>query len=364
MTPAIKKTAAVIEITGSHEECMYAQLLFLKQAGYHTIMICSSNLEKRVIEFDMADESVFFPFENESISNLPKLLQLRRLLIDRHVSLVAINSAHGKLIQNLVLLPYPKDIQFIGILHGINKLRGSFTQKLISTRIKKYLLLNDYLVDNLKRVQVPHEHLQFESYYPIFFPAFQYPPVLHKPEDQLWITVPGQVEYARRDYITLVNEFARLEEKPDVHFILLGSHQHAAGDGPDLQQRIQALHLERYFTFTGYAPNAPFHAYLQASDIIMPLIHPGNDGFEKYLIYQITGSYNLAFAHKKPLLMLQDFADYEDFKENALFYKLEDLHLRLQTLREDIAHITPQLYKSPKWTVAYQQKKYIDFIER
>lgn len=358
----MKKVAAVLEITGSHEECIYAQLLHLKRGGYHTLLICSTNLKPKVFEFDQADEFFYFDVTEEDRRSYLKLWQIRALLVRRQVEVVCINSAHGKLVQNLVLLPYPKRMKFFGILHGINKLRKSVTQKLISIRIKKYFLLNDYLVQNLHKV--PHGKLKFESYYPIFFPEFKGMVPADKPEGQVWVTIPGQVEYARRDYRTLVDAFAKLAHKPDIQFIFLGSWEHREGNGPDLKQYIESLGLSRYFQFTGYMQNAAFHAVIKASDIIMPLIHPGNDGFEKYLIYQITGSYNLAFAHHKPLLMLQAFDQYEDFIENALFYSLDNLPAQLGNLPALIAGIQPQLYKNPKWTAEHQAAKNLAFIEQ
>jgi len=357
-----KKVAAVLEITGSHEECIYAQLLHLKNGGYHTLLICSANLEPKVFEFDQADEFFYFDVKEENKKSYFKLLQIRALLIRRGVEVVCINSAHGKLIQNLLLLPFPRKMKFFGVLHGINKLRKSITQKLISLRIKKYFLLNDYLIQNLYKV--PHGKLEFESYYPIFFPEFKGTPRIDKPEGQIWVTVPGQVEYARRDYMTLIDAFAKLDNKPDIQFIFLGSWDHRDGNGPELKQRIEALGLTQYFRFTGYLQNPDFHAIIKASDIIMPLIHPGNDGFEKYLIYQITGSYNLAFAHHKPLLMLQAFDQYEDFIENGIFYSLESLPEQLAVLPQLIEKIKPQLYQSPKWTREYQGAKNLAFIEQ
>lgn len=356
-----RKTAAVIEITGSHEECIYAQLLHLKAGGYYTLLICSANLEKKVFDFDKADEILYFDVREEVRKSHLQLLKIRALLIARNVEIVCINSAHGKLIQNLLLLPYPKSIRFFGVLHGINKLRKSITQKLISRRIRHYFVLNDYLIENLHKV--PHGALKFESYYPIFFPHFEERLPLQKPAGQLWITIPGQVEYARRDYRTLVAAFAKLRVKPDLKFIFLGSWDHPEGNGPALQQLIEELALTEYFVFTGYQANPEFHAMLKASDIIMPLIHPGNEGFEKYFSHQITGAYNLAFAHHKPLLMLQDFDRYSDFKENAIFYTPENLSQVFTDLAVRIADAKPQLYKNPKWTEGYQRATYLRFIQ-
>ncbi len=358
------RKAALIEIDGSHDECLYSQLLFLKEGGFHTTLVCSDNLSRQVHEFNASDELVFFSFGGKStLDKLKELWKLRNYLIVNNITTVILNSTHGSLIRNFCLLPFPSQTRFYGTLHGINKLKRSFTQNLISTRVKHYFLLNDYLKDNLK--QVPHRGLSFESFYPIFFLQFHTASEITKPADEFWIGIPGQVEYKRRDYETLVKAFAAVENKPNYRFLLLGKSEHKEGNGVALQQLIKDNGVTEYFVFwKGFMENSVFHAYLQQCDIIMPLIHPGNDGFEKYLVYQITGSYNLAFAYKKPLLMLEDFSRYADFKENGIFYSLDNLSATMTDLPKAVETITPRLYKDPKWQFQAQCKRYLDFIGR
>lgn len=353
--------AALIEIDGSHDECLYSQLLFLKKGGYRTTLICSENLRAQVEGFG-ADETLFYEFKSKG--NRARTQELRRMrdrLAADDIRTIIFNSAHGHLIRDLLFLRFPKGTRFFGTLHGINKLRGSFTQWLISRRIRHYFLLNDYLVENLP--MVPHKGLAFQSYYPMFFPAFPGVAAPDKPAGECWVCIPGQVEYKRRDYETLVRTFATLPEKPRLKFLLLGKSDHAHGNGPELRQLIDSLNVTQYFHFwPGFVDNATFHAWLQASDVVMPLIHPGNDGFEKYLVYQISGAYNLAFAYRKPLLMLEDFNRYSDFRENSLFYSLDNLGDILRQLPVQAADLQPRIYRDPKWTFEAQQQRYLGFI--
>src|SRR5690606_6018145 len=108
-----------------------------------------------------------------------------------------------------------------GVLHGINKLKGSFTQKKINRKIKNYFLLNDYVLDNLKKTSYPSD-LRFETYYPIDFPDFPNPPDINKNDREFWIGIPGQVEYKRRDYEGLVNAVSKITCKKSIRFLLLG----------------------------------------------------------------------------------------------------------------------------------------------
>lgn len=358
------KKAALIEIDGSHDECLYSQLCFLKQGGYHTTLICSDNLEKQVTDFDHTDEKVFFKLEGRSkLEQWRELWLIRNQIVNNGIRTVILNSTHGSRIRNFTLLPFPAATQFFGTLHGINKLKGSLTQKLISRKIKNYFLLNDYLKENLSLISVPGG-LRFESYYPIFFPSFRNMPAISKPADEYWIGIPGQIEYKRRDYETLVKAFASLAVQPNYKFLLLGKSTHRDGNGKELKALIAQLGVKDRFVFwDGFMENGVFHAYLKQCDVIMPLIHPGNDGFDKYLIYQISGGYNLAFAYQKPLLMLKDFERYEDFRENAVFYELEQLGTVLSNLPEQVDRIKNGLYQQPKWSFGYQSRKYLDFID-
>ena len=56
----------------------------------------------------------------------------------------------------------------------------------------------------------------------------------------------------------------------------------------------------------------------------MPLVHPSKPQFRKYLTEKISGTYNLAFAYKKPMLCPEDMAVYEDFKDTSVFYNLNN----------------------------------------
>lgn len=358
-----QQKAALIEIDGSHDECLYSQILFLKKGNYHVTLICSENLRKQVSDFGIADEVLFFPFDHQShLQKLKLLWKIRNYIVQHQVGTVILNSLHGRTIRDFTMLPFPKKTIFAGTLHGINKLKGSLTQRIMSMRVRRQFLLNDYLVDNLKLV--PNHGIHFKSYYSIFFPEFSGAPAIDKPKDQCWIAIPGQIENKRRDYETLIRSFASLPQKPEYRFLLLGNSRSRHANGDELKTLAQELNVTRYFVFwDSFVDNALFHAYLKVCDIVAPLIHPGNDGFMKYKIYQISGAYNMAFAYKKPLLMLEDFKTYKDFEENAIFYSLDNLPSVLQNLPASIEKLKPQMYRQPKWSLEAQTESYLDFLK-
>jgi len=357
------KKAALLEIHGTHEECVYSQLLFLKNGGFDTTFIYEASLKDKIKNMNVGNAEIAFDIRNKKGWAYWKTLwAIRNYIIQNNLETVIFNTAHGNLIRDFSLLPFPKKFSFFGTLHGLNKLKGSVTQNIITRKIKHYFLLNDYLKQNV--TNLPHDsRLKFESFYPIYFPNFENQPNIEKPQNQCWIGIPGQVEYKRRDYETLIKAFATLEQKPNIKFIFLGNEKHASGNGKELKALIQQHHVEAYCQFTGYLDYPEYHAFLKQCDIIAPLIHPGNDGYEKYLIYQITGGYNLAFAYQKPLMMLNEFERYEDFKENAIFYSLDNLAAVLQTLQLAILDIQPRLYQQKKWQLKVQTTRYISFLK-
>jgi hypothetical protein len=259
------------------------------------------------------------------------------------------------------MLPFPSGIKFFGTLHGVNKLVGSLTQKIISRRISNYYLLMDYMLE--KAMKVPHEGLRFSVFYPIFHPKFPEASLPEKKEGHIWIAIPGAVEYKRRDYISLIEALAQVENKPKVRFFLLGNGYHSHGNGADLKQRIDALGLREYFVFfDGFVPDEIMHTCLRHCDAVMPLIHPINADMEKYLENQISGSFHRAFGYHKPLILHDYYQRYQDFRETGIFYNLENLTAFLQNLPQHLASFDEGRYDNPKWTLAYQTERFISFL--
>lgn len=362
--PAMSKPqAALLEIYDSHDVNLYSQLRFLHEGGYDTTLIVSEAHRNQVAAYGLKQETLFVRVtDKKGLALWKELWRIRAMLLERNIEIVIFNTAHSNPVRNFCLLPFPKGIRFYGTLHGVNKLQGSFTQKLISRRIPNYYLLMDYMLE--KAMKVPHDGLRFGVYYPIFHPRFKEAAIPARPAGQLWIAIPGSVEYKRRDYLSLLQPFASLEQKPDVRFLLLGNGHHPHGNGAELRQRIQDLGLVDYFVFfDGFVPNEVLHTYVRHCDAVMPLIHPGNADMEKYLENQISGSFHLAFAYRKPLLLHEYYQRYQDFRETGLFYSLEDLTDFLKELPSAIASFDYKRYDNPKWTLAYQSAQYCALLE-
>lgn len=363
MCAAQQPKAALVELYDSHDETLYSQLAFLKSGGYATTLMISDRKQEAIEDY-LTDEQRFFTYctGKKGWAWWKELRRIRNYIIKEKFDLVIFNTAHGNTIRNLCLMPFPKSIQFFGTLHGVNKLVGSVTQKLISTRVKNYFLLSHYMQD--KAMRLPHEGLRFAVFYPMFHPDFPKVDVPIKPANELWIAIPGAVEFKRRDYTSLLQSFASLPEKPKLKFVVLGNGNHKEGNGIEVQEMVKTLGVEQHFIFFhSFVNNPTFHSYLQACDAVLPLIHPINADMEKYLENQISGSYNLAFCYHLPLLLHDYFSRYqEDFGDCALFYNLENMSKLLETLPQKLQQGIRPFYTTPKWTFEQQARQYLDFL--
>ena len=338
---------ALVELSSSHDECLYTQVIALRSKQARITMICNQELERRISTYDGVDDFIFVKSKLSFRDTFKLWLKLHQF--DK----VVFNTATGKAIRRLMLFPFPKSTELIGIAHNTKKLSNSLFQKFISRKIRKYFLLNDYLLDTI--VSKPAS-LQIKTFYPILFPDQTVENT--KQNGETWICIPGRIENRRRDYLGLLNALKGVRLPDGLKFIFLGGGAHNHGDGPEIRSKVRELGLDSHFkTWDHFVETKEFHNYLYNSDFIMPLIHPGHVSFDLYT-YQITGAFNLAFGLKKPLLMHESFSKYEDFRDTSVFYTID-------TLKETITQLNllpmPK-FNLDKWTTDYQLNSYLTLL--
>jgi hypothetical protein len=358
----LARTALLIELGGSHDETLYTQLRFLKHAGYYTILACDPKVFKKVRDYDCVDLLWECRVGRGFLSDWKAILDLRSQAIEAGVTAVIFNTAQNELVRNLCLLPFPKTVRIAGVLHNLRKLEGSFTQRVISRRIKHYYLLAHYLKDLVPaRVR---KNFWFEAFYPMYFKKYESLPATSKPADEVWVGIPGAVEYSRRDYEGIARALAQLEHKPNICFLLLGNAFHPQGNGPQFSALIKELGVENHFRlWNHYVDNPEFHAYVQSCDALMMAIHPANADYEDYIKRQITGAWNLAFAYQKPLLLEAGFSKLKDFIDTGIFYSIAELPAFLQKLPELLSSQPNEPFLGPDWSFEVQAKRYTQFLE-
>ena len=227
----VPETIALLEIGGSHDECLYSQLFALKSVNKKVLLICTAELKERNPHFDaFVDDYFIVAFTKSKLKNLGVIKQIFRHMKTQKVSKSVLNTAQGGNIRNLCLLALFSKIEFIGIIHTTRKFQGSFTQKIINRKIKKYFLLSHFL---LSKVTAP-KGIELDYFYPI---RFWNQSTERKQHDKLNITIIGGVENRRKDldgFLTMIRSVNQ-----NVHFTFLGKSDPGNADVINFKTRIE-----------------------------------------------------------------------------------------------------------------------------
>ncbi len=354
-----EKKIALIEITTYHEECLFSQLQFLKGVGYDITLITHPKNSQNTPYYGISNDKVKF-FDPKSSSFLIRRIKnwigLYRFLVKSGIEQIIFNTASSN--KEVIALTkfLPKKIQCFGIIHNLKKLNSSYSQKIISQRIKKYYVLNDYLEHS---IEIENRDIKLFSFYPIFFPSYTPSKIINKNKD-IWICIPGELNYNRRDYLMVLSALESLNRPPNLKILILGKLNADREDTKDFLHMVNSFKLGSHIiTFDGFISNEAFHTFLKESDFIMA---PVSLREKNYLKFKITGAYNLAFAYKKPLICPEELSAIPDLKHNSLFYSDKNsLSLLFSKICNEEVNLT-QLYKEEKWNFIYQQKKYINLL--
>lgn len=348
---------ALIEIGGSHDECLYSQIRFLKsREKLHVTLICDESLSDNIEYLKGQDETIFVRVRDGKFTQWYDLYLLWKKLINAKYDKIILNTAQGSVIKKFMLFPFSKKFDITGTLHNIEKLFGSFGQKIISRRMDGYFVLSDHLLEKIDK-EIKSKY-RIGAYYSIFYP--EYPQLeIEKKEDEIWICIPGQVELKRRDYLSLFNAIEKHGLNKHMKFLFLGRCEHRHGDGQLIKEKIRELELEEQFMlWDSFIDPVLFYNMVKKSDYIMPLIHPDHVSFALYE-HQISGAFNLGFGYRIPFLLDELYSDYKDFEENAVFYGQDSIMSVVNQLKKPDKS---DFFQSPKWSFDYQKENYLDHI--
>lgn len=350
------KKILIIEFSPSHSEILYSQWLFAKQSGYQISLLCDITYrDKSILEaFDHVYDFVL----SESLWKryLIQAKQVRDIIIKNKFDFVVFNTVNGNFLRFLSLLPFPKQIQFLGIVHIKKKLDTSFSLKVISRWIKKYYILSDYILD----FPIQNKAIQFESFYSIYFPEFPacQLPIIKQP-NELWIVVPGGIAigYKKNQYQALFDLLLKAEIPSRIKFVIIGRYFENKAEVIAMLQQIQRKNNSVIF-FEESLADPIFHQFIKESDFVMPLIHNDID-------CQISGGFSLAYAYKKPLLCHEQLNAYAEFRENAIFYNDNNLLEILRQLSETglPEDLQQRMYRDDRWNFETQRARYINFLQ-
>ena len=347
---------ALVEFGGSHDECMLTQMEALHAVNAHVTLVTNAQLYNRNPQWHKLVNDVYFiEPTGKALKDVGLMRHLVKYLNQNGVSKVVFNTAQGGHVRNLSFL-LPKSIQAYGIIHTIRKFQGSFTQKVIHRKIKRYVVLSD---DLRKHVTVP-KGISVGSFYPVSFPNFEQK--VEKPAGEHWITITGGVENRRKDLDTVIGFIHSTDAK--IRFVFLGKTDPNHADARIFLEAIETKGLtDRVRYFTDFVDHATFDAYLQQTDFLLPLIHPNTPSADEYINHQISGAFTIAFGYKIPLLIHEAYCSEHDLTISAAFYQLAEFGEGLKTAFSLHEHIRQQIEQEEKWTKPFQYRNYLRFLE-
>lgn len=346
---------AIVELGGSHDECILSQLIALKSSNCHVTLVCTKNLYDRTPFFmDHLDDVQFIHLSGSAFGDFYEMVKLNRFFTKTGISKVVLNTAQGGHIRNLCLTSN-KNVEFIGIIHTLKKFQGSFTQKLIDRKIKKYFVLNDFFLEKIQ----PKKGQSVQSFYPLRFPKFRQQQF--KPDHEVWITIIGGVETRRKDLLGSLSLMKGTKEY--IRFVFLGKSQVNSPDRLLFEQEMDGAQLAgRVTLFDEFVSAEEFDAVLEATDIIWPMVHPGTPSADEYFKNQISGAINVAFSYKIPLLVHRQYAASWKDLNNSIQYEMDTFNQDLDSALVNLQSFKNCLIEEEKFDPEVQEKKYLAFL--
>jgi len=343
---------AIVELGGSHDECLYSQIKIIKSCpNIHLTLICNKSLEGNIKHFNHIDKKIFLSVR-KGYKQWADIFRFWQLCKTNSFDKIIFNTAQGKVISRIFRLPFKKHIKLYGILHDTKKINSSHSQKYISKKIEHYFVLSEYLKNKIKSTS------SFSVLYPIYFPDYL-PQEINKKKNEIWICIPGQVELKRRDYKTLFESIQKYGISKNIKFLLLGRCEHKHGDGAYIKQKISELSVtDNFLIWDGFIPVTTFYSMIKNSDYIMPLIHDNDISGDLYNT-QISGAYNLAVAYKKPILAEKEISNKILSEYSPITY---DNNYLMKTINQLEQYDGDNLYTDEKWTFDFQRKIYLEHI--
>ncbi len=347
----------IIELGGSHIECIYTfvHALNLKKASTH--LCCNRKLLPLFPEKDRLEGILEMPDQFDFLSQIKSFWAIRKYIRKNKITHVVINTCELKIIRNLFFF-LPSRLNCTGQVHHAKKLEKSVTiTKILSRKMKKYFVLGDHLLHKTNA----YASFKLASIYPIYFPISS-SNVLQKKSGDCWITIPGGASVERRDYLPLIESIRNGNLAEGMVFVFLGRYYLDNHVNPEWKKedwwKKHIIHFEQD------VPYDLFHEYMSKSDLILPLIKMEGDSM--YGDGRISGSFNLALGYQKPMLLPETYHRNEDLRPFSKYYKnMNEAISILQNIKKDgslLEAYTTAYYNSPFCNWNLLSEKIVSFI--
>ncbi len=316
----------IIELGGSHIEVIYSiiRLMDIKKCpvhfiGNHQLLPLLPEPEKMAGIAGVAD---VFSFSEQ----LKTIFFIRKYIRQHNISTVIIGTAEITIVRNLCF--FLPAINCTAIVHNAKKLEHSFTfSKILSRKIKQFLVLGNYLLRELK----PDPVFSIASFYPVYFPRPKRV-VCSKPAGECWVTIPGGVSELRREYIPLLTALQTTRLDAGIKIIFLGKLYKV----PEILELLQKTGTadNTVKTFDDYLDYDTFHSYMLHSDLMLPLLKFDDSDF--YSNKRISGSFNLGLGYHIPFLLSSNYKQNDDLSPFSIYYDtMEELITTINKIARD-----------------------------
>ena len=343
----------LLEAASSHDECLYTQWEALRSAGVEVELAVDEQVANRL---QLPDARIHIVRKSES-TNTDIVRAVSKLIKQGKPDLVVFNTAQGRFVRDLALRFLFHKVRFVGIIHTTRKFKGSFTQKIINLKIKNYLFLARFLLDQCKDKSTR----RMDFFYPLDFPGAKQAKAAFPSKR---IAIIGGVEERRKDLNGLL-EMMRQEGCSGVHLVFLGKSDLNKPEVQHFCEKLEALSLSnRVSLFEDFVSHEDFNAELAHVDFILPLVHSGTPSAEQYFSNQIPGAMNVALAFTIPLLIEESYRQISELQDAAFYYKVEEFGLLLEKLSaEQHEQKVAQMKANPLYQTEVQRSRYLSFLQ-
>lgn len=350
-----KVKVAIVEIGGSHDECILSQVLALRERGCYVVFCGTRDIYQRNVLFqEVFDEFHEIIFPKTMLGDFHTMRRLSKWFVKNDVFKVIANTAQGGHIRNLVLTS-SKRIEYYGIVHTIKMFSGSFTQWLISRKMKHFFVLNDALLDKISNPK----GLVINSFYPLDYPSFNR--TVDKSRDERWMVIIGGVENRRKDLVGFI-DIAK-NAPSNVKFIFLGKTDPKREEAKAFMEKLSEFSLQNtVLTFDYFIDQELFDAYLKNADGILPLVHPTTPSATEYFNRQISGALNIAFSYHIPLFVHEEYNNWDDFRTGVHFYHMDNCQPQLMEFIDKLPRLKDELESNPKFSKKAQRTKFAQIV--
>jgi len=344
---------ALVEVGGSHDECLLTQMHAIHSRGHQVFLITSPEVADRNPAFEKYLHKTI-RIDTSEYNRKELARKVWQTLKENKIDLAVLNTAQGKVIRDLCLKALFHEIEFVGIIHTTRMLTESFTQKIIHWKIKKYLLLSEFLCNSVS----PQKGLKLDYFYPIRFPESS-----TTVEKRLKsICIIGGVEDRRKDLQGFLSMAEAVKDLP-IRFVFLGKSDTSKPEVPAFLKAIEARGLSGIVqTFDHFLDQETFASYIQNSDLILPLVHPDTQSAEQYFKNQISGAMTVSFGYKIPMMIHQSYQHIEEMQCASFYYQQERFSEDLKHALANAARKSAEMQQHLSYTLEEQERRYLDFL--